>query len=70
MATINEVAEWMVAAVNSSRSLSQTDAAQQIKDTFGEEFTYTNANYNLAINKKVLAAFNKRTKEDVVWVNL
>jgi L-rhamnose isomerase len=32
MATINEVAEWMVAAVNSSRSLFQADAAQQIKD--------------------------------------
>ena len=34
---------------------------------FGSEFTYHNAKGNLAIDKRVLAAFKKLTGDSIIW---
>lgn len=47
--------------------LDQDMAAMNINIAFGGEFTYYNDNFNLAIDKKVLAAFRKLTGDSVVW---
>lgn len=68
MATINDVAMWMLASLKADGALYQDVAASQIYDLFGEEFTAINQNGNLSIQKAVLTAFNKLTPEGVVWV--
>jgi hypothetical protein len=65
--TPSDVAQWMLSELNASDLLYQEAAAYQILDRFGEEFTYFNANGNIAISKPVLAAFNNLTGDDVVW---
>ena len=68
MATNEDVAEWMAKEVRARPVLNQTTAAREMKNEFGEEFTYKNKNGNRAIKKSVLDAFNRLTEEDVVWV--
>ncbi len=66
--TPEDVAAWMRRELESEAGyLSQADAAAQIDSHFGDEFVYTNENGNLAISRKVLAAFKKLTATDVVW---
>lgn len=66
-ATPDHVAEWMVEQLNRDFCLYQDTAVYAIADKFGHEFTYTNANGNLAIRKDILAAFRKLTGEGVIW---
>lgn len=47
--------------------LYQETVVYQIKDTFGEDFVYTNENGNLAISKAVLRAFRGISGDKVVW---
>jgi hypothetical protein len=68
MATAQEVAAWMADEMKRSGSLSQTRAARQIKEQFGDEFVYRNENRNWAIQPDVLEAFNELTKDTVVWI--
>jgi hypothetical protein len=67
-ATAESVASWMFQELDKQDGvLDQEDAASQIADLFGEHFTYENEAGNLAIDKKVLAAFRKLTGDSVVW---
>lgn len=63
-----DVASWMLAEVKREDTLYQETAAYEILERFGEEFTYYNANGNIAIGKDVLAAFLVLSEEDVVWI--
>lgn len=63
-----DVASWMVAELSRNGELYQEDAAEAIRDRFGDEFVYENDNGNLAIDKAVLTAFRKATGDTVVWV--
>jgi hypothetical protein len=65
--TPQQVAEWMFDEVKQRNSLYQEDVVHEIAAKFGKEFTYDNENGNLAISRKVLAAFTKLTKDTVVW---
>ncbi len=66
--TADVVARWMLEQVqNEGLGLYQEDAAWNIKNKFGPAFVYDNENGNLAIDKKVLAAFKKISGNDVVW---
>jgi hypothetical protein len=67
MATAREVAQWMSQEVEKSGILEQEVAAFTILKKFGEEFTYTNDNGNIAIARNVLAEFRKLTDKTVVW---
>ena len=57
----------MLRALEERQSLYQENVVYEIATEFGEEFTYLNANGNLAIDKKVLREFRKLTEATVVW---
>jgi hypothetical protein len=63
----SDVAAWMATELSRFKELRQSDAAAKIESRFGRQFTYENANGNLAIGPDVLKAFNKLTGSDVVW---
>ena len=65
--TAEDVAKWMVEQLEHQKCLYQERAAPEIKKQFGQDFTYTNENGNLAIHKDVLDVFTKLTKDSVVW---
>lgn len=61
------VAEWMLEKIEQEEYLYQENAAQEILERFGSEFTYENENGNLAIDKRVLRVFRKLSETAVVW---
>jgi hypothetical protein len=63
----SDVASFMLERLATDNDLYQDVIVSEILDRFGDEFVYTNDNGNLAIEKKVLAAFRKLTEGDVVW---
>lgn len=65
--TAQDVAAWMATQVTGGQWLYQDGAAATIEAQFGSAFIYYNDNGNPAIDKKVLAAFNKLTAKTVVW---
>jgi hypothetical protein len=67
-ATPREVAEWMLADLDSHDGLYQDSAVGDIMHRFGEEFAWYNENGNPAIDKRVLAEFAELTGDSVVWV--
>lgn len=61
-------ADWMLSEFNRVGGvLVQRQAAIGIHATFGSDFTYKNAQGNLAINSIVLREFRKLTEESIVW---
>lgn len=66
--TAADVARWMFGELERDGWLEQEVAVTEILDRFGEEFTYTNENGNLAIDRVVLKEFRKLTKDSAVWV--
>lgn len=63
----NEIAQWMFDELKRQQCLYQQEVVYDIESKFGQEFTYTNENGNLAINRNVLKAFRKITSNTVVW---
>lgn len=68
MATPKAIAEWMVEELKQETILSQEVVAHEISMLFGEEFTYTDANGNLAVDERVLREFRKLTENRVVAI--
>ena len=67
MTTAQDVATWMAERVNEFYMPRET-IVLEIKETFGEPFVYKTDEEAWAIAKPVLKAFDKLTKETVVWV--
>jgi len=67
MPTAPEVARWMQRKIREDRILYQRDAAEAIRQQFGEEFVYINENGNPAIREDILAEFRQLTEQSVVW---
>ena len=67
MVTATEVAQWMVEEVSDGLNLYQDTVVHDIASRFGDEFTYFNANGNLAIRQDVLKEFRKLTEGTVIW---
>jgi hypothetical protein len=65
--TPKEVAEWMLEELKRVNFLYQDTVVYQISEKFGEEYTYTNQNGNLAIDRVVLKEFRKLTGDTVIW---
>lgn len=65
--THDQVAQWMLAELKRVKYLYQETAVVDIASKFGDTFTYYNDNVNLAIDKKVLAAFRRLTGDSVIW---
>jgi hypothetical protein len=68
MATPKAIAEWMLEELKQQTILCQEVVAHEISLLFGEEFTHTNANGDLAINESVLREFRNLTGNMVVSV--
>ncbi len=68
MTTPKAIAEWMLEELKQETILSQEVVAHEISLLFGEEFTYTNANGELAIDERVLCEFRNLTGNTVVSV--
>jgi hypothetical protein len=63
-----EVAQWMFDVVMRRGFLDQETAVHEIQRRFGRDHIYENENGNPAINKDVLAAFQKLDRDDeIVW---
>ncbi|QOY51191.1 DUF6953 family protein [Candidatus Sulfurimonas baltica] len=68
MVDTKDVAQFMFDKLEESNSLYQYDIVHDIETTYGNEFVYQNENGNMAIEKKVLTAFNKFKKENnIEW---
>lgn len=67
LTTAQDVAQWMAERVNEFY-LPRETVAQEILETFGESFVVRSDAGTLAIAKPVVKAFDKLTKETVVWV--
>lgn len=65
--TAAHAAAWMRDEVEREGYLHQGVAAYHVRDHFGERFTYSNENGNLAISRDVLRAFLRLTHRTVVW---
>ncbi|HLO32695.1 MAG TPA: hypothetical protein VK249_26345 [Anaerolineales bacterium] len=68
MATPKAIAEWMLGELKQETILSQEVIAHEISLLFGEEFTYTNADGDLAIDERVLCEFRNLTEDMVVSI--
>ena len=66
MPTAKDVAKWMAAQLKQRGELAQEDAAAEVEEQFGDEFTYINDNGNTSIDREVLKEFRKLTPQ-VVW---
>jgi hypothetical protein len=67
MITPQIIAKWMAEKLEREKYIYQEVVVYEIASKFGDEFTYTNANGNLAIDKRVLREFRKLTEKTVVW---
>lgn len=67
MATAQTVATWMVTQIQERGCVSQRTMSHEIKDNFGEEFTYRNHRGRLAIDKLVLREFGKLKQGRARW---
>ena len=67
MVTAREIADRILTQLPETALLYQERVARNIRQQFGEEFTYRNHNGNWGIRKDVLEEFRKLTPTDVVW---
>lgn len=65
--TPEDVARYMLRRLQETSYLYQEQIVYEIQSKFGERFTYTNENGNLAIDRLVLKEFRELSGEDVVW---
>ena len=68
MATPKTIAEWMLEELKRETILCQEVVAHEISLLYGEEFTYTNANGDLAIDERVLREFRDLVQNMVISV--
>ena len=61
-----DVAQWVADQIRQRGQFTQKHVAYEIRREFGLEFTYTNKNRNLGIDKEVLKRFREQTEDDVV----
>ncbi|MBM6996523.1 hypothetical protein IM700_012785 [Paenibacillus sp. DXFW5] len=65
--TAQEVAEWMVKEIRFRGNLYQTDAIENVKAHFGEQFVFVNENGNASLSKEVKKAFRKLHGGRIAW---
>jgi hypothetical protein len=62
-----DVAQWMLDFMGESHWLYQEVIVYRIRDHWGTDYVYQNANGNLAIAKPVLKEFRKLTDGRLIW---
>ncbi len=67
MATVQEVAQWLLEEIYDHELVFQTAAVKRIAAEFGEEFLYLNKNGNLSISRDVLGEFRRIRGDDIEW---
>jgi hypothetical protein len=68
-ATAAEIGAWLLKRIETAApgSLYQHTAVTEIRNTFGNDWSYQNDNGNWAINKDVLKEFNKLKYPNIQW---
>ena len=61
------VAKWLYDKIMAGNYTYQETVVYEIKKIYGDQYTYTNINGNLAIGKDVLKEFGKLKGDDIVW---
>lgn len=64
-----EIAQWLIHTIreNGPRRTRQDQVVREIRERFGEEWSYRNANGNWAIDRRVLQQFQPLKDELIVW---
>jgi hypothetical protein len=65
--TPNDVAEWMLLAIQERGELSQNNAFYEINKLFGSNFTTTSNSGSPSIGRNVLTAFRGISDDVVIW---
>jgi hypothetical protein len=65
--TPEQVGRWMVDELERVKWLYQQEVVWTIQQKFGKQFVYENQAGNLAIDWRVLQAFERLTGDSVVW---
>ncbi len=68
MTTPKTVAEWMLEELKNETILVQEVVAHEISLLYGEEFTYTDANGELAVDERVLSEFRSLAENMIISV--
>jgi hypothetical protein len=67
MTTHKNIAQWLHDRIMDEDYVYQSTVVYEIAEKFGEEYTYTNENGNLAIDKKVLKEFRNLKGDEILW---
>lgn len=67
MATVSEVAHWMLRRFEERGELHHRQLVADIRDTFGDDFIYRARYGEGALKPAVLQAFRDLTPDGVVW---
>lgn len=67
MTTAQDVANWMFEQFQNTNWLYQESIVYKIKNEFGANFVYMNANGNYGISKEVLKHFRALTEGKAIW---
>jgi hypothetical protein len=65
--TVNNVALWMLSAIEEHGELSQNNAYYLINKQFGSGFTTVTSSGSPSIKASVLTAFKKISEDTIVW---
>jgi hypothetical protein len=68
LAKEDAIARWMLGEIEKEGQLFRDEATAEIARRFGYEFVYVTEPGGLALDRKVLKAFEKLTKTKVVFV--
>ncbi|MCI3922856.1 hypothetical protein MO973_21765 [Paenibacillus sp. TRM 82003] len=66
-ASVQEIAEWMLAEVKSAGMLYQADAFAHIASRYGDSYIYESENGKKSISREVKKAFRKLHGGRVAW---
>lgn len=65
--TAQDVAAWMVHAIEFQGTLRQEDAISYVRENFGEQFVFVNEQGHASLDKEVKKAFRKQHRGRVAW---
>lgn len=66
--SLSDIVSWMVAKLEKDGCLYQDDVVDFLIKERVEEYTQENSEGNQVLNKKLLAEFERQTRDNVVWV--
>ena len=66
--SLSDIINWMLTKLEKDGCLYQDDVVDFLIKEGDEEYTQENSEGNQVLNKKLLAEFERQTRDNVVWV--